>query len=101
MRTVVQFLFNLLDKFSGHIIIPFQSVEKSFKLDLKDKEIKDGDGDIIGKVFTSSFNCGIAMIDKEKIISSKNPKFKIDDLNTVIIDPNTLWDSVREVEQNS
>jgi hypothetical protein len=42
------------------------------------------------------YNCGIAMVDKEKLESSQNMKFTIDGSNTIIYDPVALWESIRQ-----
>jgi sporulation protein YlmC with PRC-barrel domain len=91
----VKFKINFLDNFQGHVIIPFQSVSKSFSQNLKEKEILDSNGQVIGKVINSVFNCGIAMVDREKLESSANMKFNIEGLNTIIYDPISMWESIK------
>ena len=90
----------LLDNFQGHVIIPFQSVTKSFSKNLKDKEILDANGEVVGRVINSIFNCGVAMIDREKLESSTSMKFNIDGLNTIIYDPISMWDSIKPEKES-
>jgi hypothetical protein len=80
----------------GNIVIPFQSIKKDFEKDLTGKEILDVNGKKIGKVLFNKKNCGIAMVDKEALENSVNPKFLIDNMNTVIYDPVSLWETVKE-----
>jgi hypothetical protein len=68
---------------------------------LRDKEIKDGNGNVIGKVLTSLFNCGIAIVEKEKLENATNTKFSIDDMNAIIYDPVSLWESIRDVQSDN
>jgi folate-binding protein YgfZ len=89
------------NKFQGHVIIPFQSLDKKFSQDLKGKNIIDSNGNIVGTVMISKYNCGIAMIEKEKLESTSVSKFTLDGLNTIIYDPISLWESVREVEEKN
>lgn len=84
----------------GHIMIPYHSVDRKFPLDLKNKEIKSASGEVIGKVISYKFNCGIAMIDKEKLENSTVQKFLIENYNTVMYDPITLWESIHELVTN-
>lgn len=83
-------------------MIPFQSIKRDFKTDFTGKEIKDGNGIIIGKVINSKWNCGLAIIEKDLLINSSNPIFKIDEEKITIYDPITLWDSIRSIiEENN
>jgi folate-binding protein YgfZ len=93
--------FTISDESSNieqNVIIPFQSITRKKFPDLKNKEIKDTQGNVLGKVISSIYNCGIALIDKEKLEETLNPKFLIDDNNTIIYDPLSIWESVRETE---
>jgi folate-binding protein YgfZ len=87
--------------FQGHILIPFQSVDRKFNLNLNGKNILNVNGDVVGTVISSKLNCGVAMVDKEKLENAVTPKFNIEGLNTIIYDPISLWESIRDVEQNS
>jgi len=91
----------ILANFQGHVIIPFQSVSKSFSKNLNEKEIIDSNGQVIGKVINSIFNCGIAMVDREKLESSANMKFNIGGLNTIIYDPISMWDSIKTEKEKT
>jgi hypothetical protein len=61
--------------------------------------IKTDNDEEIGTVIASKFNCGVAIIDKEKLENIKNPKFNIDGINTVIYDPVSLYESIRELNK--
>lgn len=65
------------------------------------KEIIDGSGKLIGKVVSAKFNCGIAMIEKELLYNSTNPIFKIDDEKVSIYDPDSLWESIKEITEEN
>jgi hypothetical protein len=77
------------------IIIPFQSVNKKFNKDLKGLEIKNANGETVGTVISSVNNCGIAMVDKTVLEGSN--KFNIDGFNTIIYDPLSLYESIRDL----
>jgi len=83
--------------FQGHILIPYQSLDKKFLNDLKGKDILDATGQVVGNVFVSKFNTGIAMIEKEKLENATVPKFTIEGQNTIIYDPISLWQSIKEL----
>ena len=72
-------------------IIPFFSVDKNFKTDIKTKNILNESGNIIGTIFHCLYNTGIAMIDKENLEKSNGP-FTVEGLNTNIFEPSSLWD---------
>jgi folate-binding protein YgfZ len=84
--------------FQGHIVIPFQSLNKKQTASLIGKNIVSMDGTVIGHVMASRYNCGIAMIDKEILENLNIKKFTIDGANTIIYDPITLWESVKEID---
>jgi len=65
------------------------------------KEIKDGNGVIIGKVINSKWNCGLAIIEKDLLINSSNPIFKIEEEKISIYDPITLWDSIKSIIEDN
>ncbi len=97
MKKKVKYFFIIfIENFQGHIIVPFQSVSKTFTNDLKEKEILNTNGEVVGKVINNIYNCGIAMIDKEKLESSSKVKFSIDGLNTIIYDPISIWESIKD-----
>ncbi len=54
---------------------------------------------MVGTVIHNIHNCGIAMVDREKLESSSNLKFSLDGLNTIIYDPVSLWESIRGDEK--
>lgn len=57
---------------------------------------------MLGKVVNSKWNCGIAMIDKDLLVNSSNPTFKIGDHKITIYDPVSLWESISNiVEENN
>jgi folate-binding protein YgfZ len=83
------------DSVENFIVIPFQSLNKNFNKNLKGLTVKNEKGEEIGTVLANHHNCGLAIIDKEKI--EKSGKLNIENINTVIYDPLTLYESVREV----
>ena len=87
--------------FQGHVIIPFQSLDKKFSSDLKGKHIIDTNGNVIGSVIVSKYNCGVAIVDKEKLESASITKFSIEGLNTIIYDPVSLWESAKEIHDET
>ena len=78
-------------------MIPFQSIIRDFTYDFTGKEILDGNGVVIGKVINSKYNCGIAMIDKDLLVNTSNPMFKVEDKKITIYDPHSLWESVKNI----
>ncbi len=84
--------------FQGHIVIPFQSLNRKHTPSLVGKQIVSTDGTVIGQVMVNRYNCGIAMIDKEVLENVNVKKFSIDGANTIIYDPITLWESVRDIK---
>lgn len=66
-------------------------------MDLNGKNILDPNGDVIGTVINSQYNCGIAMVDKEKLINAVKPEFSIEGQNTILYDPVSVWDSIKEL----
>ena len=83
-------------------MIPFQSIKRDFKFDFSGKEITDGNGIVIGKAVNSKWNCGIAMIDKDLLVNSSSPAFKIGENKITIYDPISLWESIGNiVEENN
>lgn len=55
---------------------------------------------MVGTVIHNIYNCGLAMVDREKLESSSNLKFSLDGLNTIIYDPVLLWESIRGDEKD-
>jgi hypothetical protein len=91
-----------IESIDGDILIPFQSIKRDFQQDFTGKEIIDGNGTIIGKVVNSKWNCGIAIIEKDLLVNSSNPTFKIGDHKITIYDPNSLWESISNIiEENN
>ena len=88
-------------QFQGHVIIPYQSLNKKFNQNLKGKNIVDTNGNVIGVVMTNKYNCGVAMIEKELLETSKITKFNIEGMNTIVYDPISLWESVRDISQEN
>lgn len=71
-------------------------------MDFTGEQIIDGNGIVIGKVINSKWNCGIAMIDKDLLVNSANPTFKIGENKITIYDPISLWESISNiVEENN
>ncbi len=56
---------------------------------------------MIGKVVSSKFNCGIAMIEKELLLNNSNPVYSIGEYKVTIYDPVSLWESVREINNSN
>jgi hypothetical protein len=83
----------MIDDFQGHVVIPYQSVDKKYTRLLKGLNIKNSNGDVVGTVVTNKYNCGIALVDKDKLVNST--KFSIDGSNTILYDPLSLWESIR------
>ena len=58
-------------------MIPFQSVHKEFTEQIEGCEITGKDNSIIGKVICNKYNCGMALVDKDKLETTKELEFKI------------------------
>jgi hypothetical protein len=99
MQKVEKIIFINLAQFHGHVLIPFDSINKEFKGDLKDKQITDEKGKVIGSVVKNYYNCGIAIVNKEILNENTTGiKFNIGEFNTIIYDPTSLWENIKNLE---
>jgi folate-binding protein YgfZ len=71
--------FNVFDENSElNLLIPYKSVNREFNESLKDKEIVDKKGEVVGKIIHNHYNVGLAIVEKEKLEESKVSQFLID-----------------------
>jgi len=63
------------------------------------KEIKTDEGVVIGTVVTSLFNCGLCIIDSDKLETISQSKFNIEGWNVVFFDPINLWKTATNIEE--
>ncbi len=71
--------FNVFDENSElNLLIPYKSVNREFQESLKDKEIVDKNGEVVGKIIHNNYNVGLAIVEKEKLEESKISQFLID-----------------------
>jgi folate-binding protein YgfZ len=77
-------------KIDASNFMPMQHVDKSFDMELKSEEIRFG-GTKIGKVLANKFNCGVALIDINKLDKiGANAEYRLDEYRVLIWQPTWL-----------
>ena len=90
--------FSIQEDSTISLLIPYNSIDKSYDLAIKNKEIKSEDGVVIGSVVNQLFNCGLCLIDTEKLNMINQSKFNIEGLNIVFYDPVELWKTAADFQ---
>lgn len=69
--------------------IPLDSIDYNFKVELKDFEIENEKREVIGKVISSCYNFGLAMINTE--LMKDDDTYSIEGENVIIMDYSNIW----------
>ena len=65
-----------------NLLIPYKSVNREINDDLVGMEIKDKNDEVVARVISNFHNVGLALVDKEKLESTKLPQFNINVIYT-------------------
>lgn len=70
--------YNVIDENSElNLLIPYKSVNREENINLTGMEILDLNGEVVAKIISNFHNIGLALVEKEKLESCKNPQFKV------------------------
>lgn len=74
--------FHVLDEDAElNLLIPHKSINREFNENLKDKEIIDKSGEVVGKIIHNHYNVGLALVENQKLEESKISHFNVDVFN--------------------